>query len=46
MVKKRTYKRVCKRCNEIFISETRHRNICDKCKKPNWIKNENISKSS
>ena len=27
----RTYQRVCKRCDEIFYSETKYRQICDEC---------------
>lgn len=27
----KAYSRVCRRCNEIFKSETRHRRICDGC---------------
>jgi len=27
-------KRVCKRCNKIFLSETKYRSICDNCQKP------------
>ena len=26
------YQRVCKKCDEIFISETKYRTICDNCK--------------
>lgn len=37
-MKKLIRKRNCKYCHKWFYSETKFRQVCDKCKKSNWKK--------
>lgn len=36
--KERTWRKTCKRCGEVFISETKFRTICDNCNKGKYLK--------
>jgi len=35
-IKNRIYKRVCKRCNNLFDATGRYSGICPKCTRPNY----------
>jgi len=35
-MKKKSYIRICKKCEKEFNSETKFRKICDECKKSRW----------
>ena len=43
-IKKTTFKKICKRCDEEYITNSRYSRVCNKCKLPKGGKNNGNKK--